>query len=416
MRSRSTALPMAPMAGVSLFMIGCQPSDAPAGAAFSVADSAGIRIVENARPPEGSRLGWRVGPGPAVSIGAVEGEAPYMFNWVRDGTRLGDGRIVVADYGSAELRVFDGASGAHLATWGGRGEGPGEFLELWEVERLPGDSIIAWGPATMSVFDPDGNAVRTTRLDKHAPTPVGPRPVWPVAAMVDGSLMASLSRAHVNAVVVEIWDTRGNLRGSLGTHPAYEPLTWVGGVRSPEIFGWDLKLAPWGGLAVVTASERYEIRAYSQDGALARIVRMEHAPRAPTETHLEAYIEAEVLMQIPDALAETMGEDAGVLRAQARRELLDAPVADRFPAFASVMSDRAGHLWVEEYEIVGEEAEGVLWTVFDPEGRMLGYVETPEGLEVYGIGEDYVLGRVQDELEVEYIQVWALERSTDGRR
>ncbi len=32
-------------------------------------DSAGIRIVENARPEDGSRLGWRIGPRPAVSIG-----------------------------------------------------------------------------------------------------------------------------------------------------------------------------------------------------------------------------------------------------------------------------------------------------------------------------------------------------------
>ena len=28
-------------------------------------DSAGIRIVENTRPPEDSRLGWRIGAGPS---------------------------------------------------------------------------------------------------------------------------------------------------------------------------------------------------------------------------------------------------------------------------------------------------------------------------------------------------------------
>ena len=381
-----------------------------AGVPLQIEDSAGIRILENARPPEGSRLDWRIGPGPAVSIGAVEGEDPYLFTWPRDATKLGDGRIVVADYGSAQLRVFDGASGTHVATWGGRGEGPGEFLELWDVERVSGDSIIAWGHATMSLFDPDGNHVRTTRLEKHAPTPVGPRPVWPVAAMDDGSLLASLSRAHIDTVLVEIWDTEGNLRGSLGTHLAYVPLTWVGGVRSPEIFGWDLKLAPWGDLAIVTPSERYEIRAFSTDGALARIIRMEHVPRAPTDVHLESYIEVEVYNQVPDALADMMEGDAEEMRAQARRELRNAPVAEHFPAFASVMTDRAGHLWVEEYEVIGEEAEGVLWAVFDPDGRVLGFVETPEGLEVYEIGEDYILGRVQDELEVDYIQVWPLER------
>ena len=74
------------------------------------------------------------------------------------------------------------------------------------------------------------------------------------------------------------------------------------------------------------------------------------------------------------------------------------------------MSDRTGHLWVEEYELAGEEMDGVLWTVFDPDGHVLGFVETPEELTIYEIGEDYLLGRVVDELEVDYVQLWALER------
>ncbi|MDE2984426.1 MAG: hypothetical protein OXU69_06945, partial [Gemmatimonadota bacterium] len=55
-------------------------------------DSAGIRIVENPRPPDGSRLGWRTGSEPAVSIGVLEGEDPYMLFAVRDATILSDGR------------------------------------------------------------------------------------------------------------------------------------------------------------------------------------------------------------------------------------------------------------------------------------------------------------------------------------
>jgi len=75
------------------------------------------------------------------------------------------------------------------------------------------------------------------------------------------------------------------------------------------------------------------------------------------------------------------------------------------------MTDALDHLWVEEYEIPGEERPGVLWTVFDPEGRVLGFVETPEGLEVFEIGEGYMLGRITDELGVEFVQVWPLDRS-----
>ena len=66
-----------------------------------------------------------------------------MLHRVMDATKLPDGRIVVANNGTHELRVFD-AAGTHVATWGGRGEGPAEFLEMWQVERWPGDSIAAW--------------------------------------------------------------------------------------------------------------------------------------------------------------------------------------------------------------------------------------------------------------------------------
>jgi len=53
-----------------------------------------------------------------------------------------------------------------------------------------------------------------------------------------------------------------------------------------------------------------------------------------------------------------------------------------------------------------------LWTVFEPNGHVLGFVETPAALGlVYEIGEDYyILGHSMDELGVEMIQVWPLDR------
>ena len=140
---------------LALATLACQPDDpAVGGPRTEVRDSAGIRIIENPRPPEGSRLDWRIGPEPAVSIGERTGEEPYLLSFVRGATRLSDGRIVVANGGSNELRFFD-AVGVHLATRGGGGEGPGEFERLLRVEPWPGDSIVAWRAARagFSVFD-----------------------------------------------------------------------------------------------------------------------------------------------------------------------------------------------------------------------------------------------------------------------
>ena len=52
-----------------------------------VRDSAGVTIIENARPATGSQLGWRVGEAPAVSIGVQEGDEPYQLFAVEDATK-----------------------------------------------------------------------------------------------------------------------------------------------------------------------------------------------------------------------------------------------------------------------------------------------------------------------------------------
>jgi len=86
------------------------------------------------------------------------------------------------------------------------------------------------------------------------------------------------------------------------------------------------------------------------------------------------------------------------------------PVAEHLPAFAAVREDRLDHLWVYEYEAPGEETPGTLFTVFDPEGRVLGFFELPERMGILEIGEDYILARVRDDLGVDYVQVWPLQR------
>lgn len=368
-------------------------------------DSAGIRIVENSRPPDGSRLGWRIGPEPAVSIGKREGEVPYLFASATDATILRDGRIVVVDMASDELRVFD-ALGSHLATWGGQGEGPGEFIDLYHVDRWPGDSVAAgdYRRESITVFDSDGKFGRIVRLESD-PSPWDLRAFFALGLYMvtgEGSVLVSRQPHGSDEVDIAILDGDGIRRGSLGRHPGWPSLVQRGMVLYQPIFSRSLAVEPWAELVVIAPTDRSEIRAFTHTGTLARIVRLGQEPRAPERAHIDAYIEAQV--------SRVSSEDADH-RARLRRDYNSVPVAERLPVFTSVISDALDHLWVEEYEVPGEERDGVLWTVVDPGGRVLGFVETPEGLEVYEIGDDFILGRVKDELGVEYIQVWPLERS-----
>jgi hypothetical protein len=51
------------------------------------------------------------------------------------------------------------------------------------------------------------------------------------------------------------------------------------------------------------------------------------------------------------------------------------------------------------------------WLVFDPSGVWMGTVELPPNLDLFEVGEDYVLGRSRDEMDVETIRLLRLLRS-----
>ncbi len=385
--------------------IACQPDAEPAGGPdVQQRDSAGIQIVENARPPDGSRLDWRIGSEPAVSIGVLEGEDPYMLFAVRDATILSDGRIVVV--GANELRVFD-PMGIYLETWGGRGEGPGEFIDLYQADPWLGDSLVAgdFRHETMTVFDSNGNVGRIVRLE-DSPI-VSPRAVFELGlymVMRDGSILLAREPSHPDTVDVAIFDAEGGSRRFLGSHPGWENyyLERANSLNN-VIFSRTLAMAPWGELVVISPTDRSEITAFTKDATLARIVRLGHEPREPEQANVDAYIEARV-SRVPSEMVE--------YRVQYRGEMQDIPVAEYFPAFTSVMTDALDHLWVEEFAVPGEDQPGVLWTVLDSEGRVLGFVETPKELGIYEIGADYILGKTEDEeFGVESVQVWRLDRS-----
>ena len=397
---------------VALAALACAQDDqqqqSPTGLASLVRDSADIRITENASPPEGSRLPWRIGPEPTVSIGELEGEEPYMLHWAGSLAKLSDGRIMVGNHGSSEVRMFD-ASGTHLVSWGGVGEGPGEFMSLAQVALWPGDSIVAWYSSGLgiSVFDSDGNYGRSFVLQS------GEEASWrrprPIAVRADGTILSINDPEDADTAVVEIWDADGALSASLGTHPGREVIVTTNEQGSRElkmtVYSRELVTGQWGDLVVASPTTRYEIRAFRGDGTLARIVRREHVLRAPTQADLEPYIEEQLAMyatipDLPPAIAE-----------QARKSLGSTPLAKTFPAFSTILSDAAGNLWVREYDFPREERPAPLWTVFDPEGRVLGFIETPQGLRIGQIGEDYILGHARDELDIEYVQMWPLERS-----
>lgn len=145
--------------------------DAPDGTdgtppAVAVRDSAGIEIVESTAPIWAGGTPWSVGAEPEVSIGVVDGPAEYQLSAVSSAVRLPDGRILVAEGGSGELRYY-GADGEHLRSVGREGEGPGEFSSVAGL-ALVGDIFFVYDRdlARFSLLDLDVERVRIYGLER----------------------------------------------------------------------------------------------------------------------------------------------------------------------------------------------------------------------------------------------------------
>lgn len=372
-------------------------------------------MTEN--PQSADVLRWRVEAPAAVEIGSMEGERPYRLHRVQRALRLSDGRVVVADGSSRELRYFD-SQGNHLYTAGGEGEGPGEFARLSDAHLMRGDTVVAWdfGRRRISVFDGDGSYVRSLELQS-----LGDRELPPRLSGVfrDGRLLARSvpvrGPEEIETGVAEgvatylLYSRDGSLLDTAGIYPTDAYYKWryeAGGRRGfltfPVPFGRALHLTPGPDLLYVARSHRYEVRALAPEGELRRIVRREHQPRPVTEADIEAEVERRLSRAEED-------EWRNRLR-RAFRELDAYPAT--MPALADLEVDAAGNLWAEEYRPPAEGGPS-RWSVFGPEGRLRAEAVLPPGFDPHHIGNGWILGVAEDEFGVEHVRLYRLVKG-DG--
>lgn len=365
-----------------------------------------VAVVENAALPPGTLLNWTIEATPALSIGVAEGEEAYQLFRVSDATVLDDGRIAIANAGTGQIRVFD-ASGVHAVSMGGVGGGPGEFRALQDVARWTGDSIIGWDRRQLrvSVFDGAGEHGRTFRVREFDDT-FGPefrgltsnrqlliRSGFP--RRDDAPFRGMFRPGQLYALV----DADGRLTARLGVHPGEEGfLVAAGGMESfsEHPHGKRTVSTIWQDHFLVGTNDRYELQLFNLSGQPTKVIRLVHEVRPPTQDDMDAWFE------------EFTANDTPEERADFRRVFNELPVLDAFPAFVDVVVDRLDHLWVQDFNPTGDGS--ITWVVFEPSGEALGRIETPPGLEVYEIGEGYLLGRSRDELGVDYVQLWPLTR------
>jgi hypothetical protein len=379
--------------------------DAARGTA-TVRDSAGIQVVEN-RGGRWGDGGWRLSDEPTLQIGVAEGDPRYQMDRVRTALRLSDGRIVVANAGSHQIRWYD-AKGQHVASAGREGGGPGEFGGLNALRTLPGDSVLAYDMTAfrLSWFDPAGRFVRSAAL-----RPVGQVPPRFVDRFADGSLLLS-SSVRTGGGIPQSGTRRDTLlwlrAGADGVPVDSLPVT-PGGEASQQIAKAGGQVTSLNDLSlpvmriVQTAAsgtrywqgvtDAYEIVLRRADGTPERIVRRVVEP-VPVRG---AYLDSLRRVQVAEH-----GPEAGT-------SLDHVELPEHLPAFERLLVDDGGNLWVQRMAWPGAAVQAE-WDVFDAEGQMLGTVRMPPGFRATQIGADFVLGVWTDDDGVEHVRMYGLTK------
>ena len=425
-----------PLVALTAAATACQSGDAPAemAATFTVEDSAGIEIVESSAPAwDGD--GWTVADEPRLSIGRTSGDERYLFGHIAGVIGLPDGRVAVLDQQAAQVRLYS-PEGEHLEDWGGEGEGPGEFNFPWGIHPFRGDSVLVseFVGMGLSVFDDRGRFGRRLVPEIHGEFRAGIREL-----LADGSVIPSesccrfwgpLSTGAFLFSYPEMIPTTGSgmQRGTVSVAIIADSggaAIRVGDMRgrrylpgatrgsSPTSYQFPLWYSMTAGRDgyFATEGDTYSISEHDANGRLRRIIRLAREPRPVTDDVKAAH---EAWLREWIMAPETRVEGGDSNKEPELQRMLAEPYPPTLPTFYQLHVDPDGNIWaVQMRHGAGDDGRfsGLLdYFVFGPDGRHLGVIALPDDLVVHQIGSDYILGVVRDELEVQYVHVYAIEK------
>lgn len=406
------------VASCLVVLLGCGDRG-PAGEGVTVTDSAGVQVVYSTLPAWDSDEVWSLSETPRMVIGVVAGDEPYQFFSVSDARLLPGGGIVVAHTSRPpEWRIYD-STGVHVRSIGGDGEGPGEFrlLRGWLDTD---DMLVGYDPVL-------GRITRFTLAGEL----VDARPVLAFNAPVRG-----------DRDWPPVWFDRFDEGGLLGRPNSPRP--YENGRTRPRFAFTRLDLATleYDTVALALGPE-YNVRDLGEDGrpAISSVafspisIAVAHDTTAFVSDNSDFWIEEIALgggvvrrfgrAYEPKPVTRQDEEDfkaqrlAGTQSDDERRYveqvLRDQVFAEVHPAHDTRMHvDGVGHLWVALRS--PPPSEVVTWSIFDPHGVYLGDITTPTRLRITEVTADAVVGVWRDELDIQTVRVYDLDKPGEPGR
>lgn len=350
---------------------------------------------------------WALSEVPTIVIGGADEREDYLLHQVVGATRLADGRVVVANEGTLQLRYYD-PEGEHLYDAGGQGEGPGEFESLSGIVRLPGDSVLVDSWLGLTRFGPDGRYASSIPYDLP---PYYGECRWSVEGgqhpLADGSIVA------VALVYAGIF---GGRRCPIPSES-----------QPPAVIG---RFIPTTGVFDTIAElpgteESYRDDAYAYPKTVVFAVGDDriYLGQTGSDTILAMSVTGDTVATLL-APFEPVPVPADAKVSGSTR--LNWTYPDHYPRYARLAAAPRERVWVMAYPTLKEpiryselmspttfrrlEDGGAKWRVVDRDGLPIAEVRTPEGFFLLEVGDDHVLGVHKDEFHRESVQLYRLIR------
>ena len=357
---------------------------------------------------------WTLSDTPLVAIGGRDERPDYQTVYNSGALRLSDGRLVLADDATRELRFHD-PTGRHLLTAGGQGGGPGEFRRLRTIARLKGDTVFAWDlvQTRWSLFSPDGGHIETVSVPALNELRGALQRRYPLH-FAGGGIIHPLhsgwlviepqhepnmdvpreTRVYQDTLALYAFDRSGERYLEIGSNPG--PEWFFQGQRVGRLpFGEDLRIAAGSDVVYVGSTRDPEIRMVSPaNGQVIGSIQVPLTPRVVSAADIEQARRRYIDRVPPQG------------RAAATSYIDAVPWPESMPLYSNLRVAADGRLWVQAYRAPTDEAQE--WLIFEAEGPQVASVSMDPGAEVTDAGADFVVVRVTDEMDLQEIRVYGL--------
>jgi hypothetical protein len=375
-----------------------------------LSDSAGVEVLEYAAFPGGPGFGWVLERDPLLSVGLIDGDDPYLFSRVGDVYLREDGSLVVVENDAEEVRIFD-AAGAFVRRFGGAGDGPGEF-QATSQSRLIGDTIEIWDAITdrITAYTLSGQFIRT----EHLEVPGESRRV--AGLFPDGGFLVETGgvTGRVPDGKVEVIQAQTRWGPERPDHLDTLALTATGmysnaGVMMTLPFNASGAEALTEDAFYLAPGGRLEYRRYGLDGSLRRIVRGGEEPLPVDAASRAAYLDQQ-RRNFEQLRSAEISANTDILE-RALSVLSDAPTAESFPMVDQIVVDDGRRIWIRRYVSEYSDQDNQTWLVFDTSDAPAGSLTLPRNLTVKAVYGDRIVGVWRDELGVQTVRVYGIDRS-----